>query len=105
MDPDSLPMPRSRGRALVGLARALANGRLDLTAPQRREALLALPGIGPWTVDYLAMRAFGDRDVLLDSDLVVKRKLARRSITATAEWSPFRSYATMHLWFGSGRLT
>ncbi len=98
-------MPRTRGRALVGLAGALASGALDLTAePQRREALLGQPGIGPWTADYLAMRAFGDRDVLLDSDLVIKRELARRSITATAEWSPFRSYATMHLWFGSGVL-
>ena len=106
VDPGSLPMPRSRGRALVGLARALTDGGLDLTEePERRKALLAQPGIGRWTVDYLAMRAFGDRDVLLDSDLVVKRELARRTITATAEWSPFRSYATMHLWFGSGVLT
>ena len=46
------------------------------------------------------MRAFGDRDVLLATDLVIKRELARRRITSTAEWAPFRSYATMHLWFG-----
>jgi AraC family transcriptional regulator, regulatory protein of adaptative response / DNA-3-methyladenine glycosylase II len=106
VDPETLPMPRSRGRALVGLARALADGTLDLkTGPQRRKALLAQPGIGPWTADYLAMRAFGDRDVLLDTDLVVKRELVRRSIAATADWAPFRSYATMHLWFGSGVLT
>jgi AraC family transcriptional regulator of adaptative response / DNA-3-methyladenine glycosylase II len=105
VDPESLPMPRSRGRALVGLARSLAHGTLDLTAQPRRQALLAQPGIGPWTADYLAMRCFGDRDVLLESDLVIKRELARRSITATAEWAPFRSYATMHLWFGSGVLT
>ena len=102
VDPESLPMPRSRGRALVGLARALADQTLDLTvAPQRRAALLAQPGIGPWTADYLAMRAFGDRDVLLATDLVVKRELVRRQIADTAEWSPFRSYATMHLWYGA----
>jgi AraC family transcriptional regulator of adaptative response / DNA-3-methyladenine glycosylase II len=105
VDPAALPMPRSRGRALVGLAQALADGTLDLAeGPQRRPALLAQPGIGPWTADYLAMRAFGDRDVLLDSDLVIKRELARRAITATSEWAPYRSYATMHLWFGSGVL-
>jgi AraC family transcriptional regulator, regulatory protein of adaptative response / DNA-3-methyladenine glycosylase II len=102
VDPDTLAMPRRRGHALVGLARALADGRLDLTD---RSALLAQPGIGPWTADYLAMRAFGDRDVLLDSDLVIRRELARHNITATAEWAPYRSYATLHLWFGSGVLT
>jgi AraC family transcriptional regulator, regulatory protein of adaptative response / DNA-3-methyladenine glycosylase II len=102
IDPESLSMPHSRGRALVGLARALADGTLDLTAERhRRNALLAQPGIGPWTADYLAMRSFGDRDVLLDSDLVIKRELARRSVTATAQWAPFRSYATMHLWYAA----
>jgi AraC family transcriptional regulator of adaptative response / DNA-3-methyladenine glycosylase II len=107
VDPETLPMPRSRGRALVGLARALVDGTVDLSAdePQRRKALLAQPGIGPWTADYLAMRAFGDPDVLLASDLVIKRELIRRAITSTIEWAPFRSYATMHLWFGSGVLT
>ena len=83
VDPEELPMPRSRGRAVVGLARALSAGTVDLAAeqdgPARRKALLALPGIGPWTADYLAMRAFGDRDVLLDTDLVIKRELARRT--------------------------
>lgn len=97
VDPETLPMPRARGRALVGLARALADGTLDLTC---RPALLAQPGIGPWTADYLAMRAFGDRDVLLHTDLVIKRELARQQITDTAAWSPYRSYATMHLWYG-----
>ena len=107
VDPETLAMPRSRGRALVGLARALADGTVDPTAaePQRRRTLLAQPGIGPWTADYLAMRAFGDPDVLLASDLVVKRELSRLAIASTAEWAPFRSYATMHLWFGSGALS
>ena len=105
VDPEELPMPRSRGRAVVGVAQALAAGTLDLAAeqdgPARRKALLALPGIGPWTADYLAMRAFGDRDVLLDTDLVIKRELTRGQITDTAGWSPFRSYATMHLWYSA----
>ena len=94
-------MPRSRGRAVVGLARALRRDG-DLGADlARRSALLAQPGIGPWTADYLAMRAFGDRDVLLDTDLVISRELTAAQITATAEWAPYRSYATMHLWYGA----
>ena len=105
VDPETLPMPRSRGRALVGLARALSGGALDLDparpSAERRAALLAQPGIGPWTADYLAMRAFGDRDILLDTDLVIKRELSRLAISSTAEWAPYRSYATLHLWYSS----
>ncbi len=98
LDPESLPMPRARGRTVVGLAAALADG-LD---PRDREALLALPGIGPWTADYVAMRC-GDPDVLLDTDLGVRRGLkalgAPPDITRHAErWRPWRSYAVQHLW-------
>ncbi len=104
-DPAELPMPRARARALVGLARALADGTLDLQShepwPERRTALLATPGIGPWTADYIAMRGLANPDILLGTDLVIKRELARRQITETARWSPWRSYATMHLWHGS----
>ena len=57
-----------------------------------------MPGIGPWTADYLAMRAFGDRDVLLDSDLVVKRELALRQITRRrASGHPGAPTRRMHL--------
>ena len=105
VDPAELPMPAARGRALVGLARILSDGTLDLVSDRpwasRRAELLATRGIGPWTADYIAMRALGNRDVLLATDLVIKRELARRGITTTADWAPFRSYATMHLWFGS----
>jgi AraC family transcriptional regulator of adaptative response / DNA-3-methyladenine glycosylase II len=103
-DPADLPMPRSRGRALVGLAATVARGGLDL-APgadrgAARAALLAQPGIGPWTADYLVMRALGDPDVLLGTDLGVRHALAAlggRSIDP-ARWAPWRSYATLHLW-------
>ncbi|HEY5821976.1 MAG TPA: AlkA N-terminal domain-containing protein [Propionibacteriaceae bacterium] len=102
VDPTLLPMPRARGRALVSLARALASGVVDLSGSeslaQMRSSLLAQPGIGPWTADGIAMRALGDRDVLLTTDLVIKRELVARGVTDASAWSPFRSYVTVHLW-------
>lgn len=101
-DPELLPMPRARGRALVGLADAVASGRLLLDParpwPELRAALLALPGIGPWTADVVGLRALGERDVLLGTDLAVRRQLEARGVTSTATWAPYRSYATVHLW-------
>jgi AraC family transcriptional regulator of adaptative response / DNA-3-methyladenine glycosylase II len=109
-DPDTLPMPRSRARALVGLAAALAAGtvRLDPGAnwDEASEQLLALPGIGPWTVGYIRMRALSDPDAFLPTDAGVRHGLAGlgaasdpRSAEATAEsWRPWRSYALQHLW-------
>lgn len=105
VDPAELPMPRSRGRALVGLAQALTRGDLDLSgdvSPSTvRMALLAQPGIGPWTADTIALRALKDPDILLTTDLVIKRELAAREVVDPAAWSPFRSYATIHLWRGA----
>jgi AraC family transcriptional regulator of adaptative response / DNA-3-methyladenine glycosylase II len=111
IDPTTLPMPRSRGRALVGLAAALTDGLESLLrrggdGPAARGALLALPGIGPWTADYVVMRVLGDHDVLLATDLGIRRALQRagldgspRAIAALGErWRPFRSYAMQYLW-------
>jgi AraC family transcriptional regulator of adaptative response / DNA-3-methyladenine glycosylase II len=104
VDPATLPMPRARGRALVALAAALRDGRVDLSVgcdrAEARRQLLAQPGIGPWTADYVALRGLGDPDVLLDTDLAVKRELVRRRVTDPAAWAPWRSYATLHLWHG-----
>jgi AraC family transcriptional regulator of adaptative response / DNA-3-methyladenine glycosylase II len=102
-DPATLPMPRARGRALVGLATALADGSVLLDrGPDRddvRRALLELPGIGPWTADYVAMRALGHPDVFLPTDLAVRRLLAGLEGDPDPErWRPWRSYALMHLW-------
>jgi AraC family transcriptional regulator of adaptative response / DNA-3-methyladenine glycosylase II len=107
-DPGTMPMPRARGRALVGLADALARGDVDLSRGADRgdvrAALLALPGIGPWTADYVAMRALGHPDVFLPTDLGVRaalRGLGRdpADLAALTEpWRPWRSYALLHLW-------
>ncbi len=108
VDPETLPMPRARGRALVGLASALASGEVALDrGPERdevRRRLLALPGIGPWTADYVAMRALAHPDVFLPTDLGVRNALQRlghdpaQVVGASERWRPWRSYALMHLW-------
>jgi AraC family transcriptional regulator of adaptative response / DNA-3-methyladenine glycosylase II len=107
-DPATLPMPRARGRALVGLASALASGAVALDrGPDRddvRRALVDLPGIGPWTADYVAMRALGHPDVFLPTDLGVRNALAglghdpAQVVADSDRWRPWRSYALMHLW-------
>ena len=100
--PDTLPMPKARGRALVAMAASLASKEVlldvDSDPVETRAQLLARPGVGPWTADYVLMRALHDPDILLASDLVIRRELLRLNITNTADWSPWRSYATMHLW-------
>ena len=105
IDPATLPMPRSRGRTVSALAGAVAGGALDLDPgadrDEMRAALLAMPGIGPWTADYLRMRTMSDPDVLLDSDLIVRRSAADLGVELSGgrpEWAPWRSYATYHLW-------
>jgi AraC family transcriptional regulator, regulatory protein of adaptative response / DNA-3-methyladenine glycosylase II len=109
-DPASLPMPGSRARALVELARALVSGDVVLDPgadwSEARRQLRALRGIGPWTAEYVAMRALRDADAFLPSDLGVRRALERLgrdgrppAAAALAErWRPYRSYALQHLW-------
>jgi 3-methyladenine DNA glycosylase/8-oxoguanine DNA glycosylase len=91
-------MPRSRERALRALASAVVDGlRLDppLDVAATRAELLALPGIGPWTVEYVAMRALRDPDAWPGTDLW----LARAAGDADPDrWRPFRAYAAMVLW-------
>jgi AraC family transcriptional regulator of adaptative response / DNA-3-methyladenine glycosylase II len=108
-DPAQLAGPRARGRTLVSLAAAVASGtvaldrggdRADVTA-----SLLALPGIGPWTAGYVAMRALGDPDVVLDGDVGLHAALSLRGPTArtalrsrAGRWRPWGSYACLYLW-------
>src|ERR1700757_586318 len=105
-DPAALPMPAGRARALVTLAAALASGEVALhPGADRDEAaarLLALPGIGPWTVGYIRMRAPSDPDAFPATDVGVLRALAALGasacVAAAERWRPWRSYAVHHLW-------
>jgi AraC family transcriptional regulator of adaptative response / DNA-3-methyladenine glycosylase II len=103
-DPTDMGMPHARARTIVDLAQAVADGKLQLEAGVDREAvreqLLAMRGIGPWTAGYIVMRALAHPDILLTTDLVLRRELDRRGILPddTERWRPWRSYAGMHLW-------
>ena len=108
-DPESLRMPRRRAETLIALATALAAGDLDLSPGADRvhalDALAHLPGIGPWTIASVAMRALGDPDAFLATDLGVAAAgrlvglTTTRELTAHSErWRPWRSYATQVLW-------
>ncbi|WP_193598214.1 DNA-3-methyladenine glycosylase 2 family protein [Microbacterium sp. YJN-G] len=102
--------PAARIRAITGAAAALADGSLPLTVgddgAEQRARLLAMPGIGPWTADYVRMRVLGDPDVLLPGDVAMRAGAAASglpgdpaSLTAWAERiAPWRSYLTAHLW-------
>ncbi|MEV4735936.1 MULTISPECIES: DNA-3-methyladenine glycosylase 2 family protein [unclassified Microbacterium] len=107
---DVLRGPAARIRAIVGAAGALADGSLRLTVgddgAEQRAALLAMPGIGPWTADYVRMRVLGDPDVLLPGDVALRAGAAASGLpgdpaplTAWAERvAPWRSYLSAHLW-------
>ncbi|GAB3969529.1 AlkA N-terminal domain-containing protein [Plantactinospora veratri] len=109
--PDSaFGMPAARRATIRALAEAVAAGDLDLDPGADRaelvDRLTALPGIGPWTAGYVAMRAIGDPDVFLPTDLGVRRGAAAlglpddpKSLDAYAgRWRPWRSYAVIRLW-------
>lgn len=103
----SIGLPAARASAIHGFAVALASGRFALEGDL--EAFVAraveLPGVGPWTAHYLAMRALHVPDAFPAADLGIKKALAAapRECEARAEaWRPFRSYAVMHLWTALG---
>jgi len=97
---------RTRAEALHRLANEVAGGALRLDPGAEVEstlaALVALPGVGPWTAHYIAMRALRWPDAFLAGDLIVRRQLGVRTAAeaerASAAWRPWRAYAVMHLW-------
>ncbi|MET9319827.1 AlkA N-terminal domain-containing protein [Streptomyces sp. NPDC003038] len=110
LDPESLALPRSRRATLTTLVSALADGSLPLGIDSDWEAarvqLSALPGFGPWTTEVIAMRALGDPDAFLPSDLGVRRAARSLGLPSTpsaltaraAGWRPWRAYAVQYLW-------
>ncbi|KOV62306.1 AlkA N-terminal domain-containing protein [Streptomyces sp. MMG1121] len=110
VDPETLAMPRTRRTTFTTLVRQLADGTLHLGVEsdwsEARARLLALPGFGPWTVDVIAMRALGDPDAFLPTDLGIRRAARElglpstpAALTARAEaWRPWRAYAVQYLW-------
>jgi AraC family transcriptional regulator of adaptative response / DNA-3-methyladenine glycosylase II len=108
--PEALAMPRTRRATLTTLVTQLADGTLHLGVesdwPETRARLLALPGFGPWTADVIAMRALGDPDAFLPTDLGIRRAArdlglpsTPAALTARAQaWRPWRAYAVQYLW-------
>ena len=110
LDPVHLAFPKARQRSLIALIQALADDDLVLDAGcdwnSTREQLVALPGIGPWTAEVIAMRGLGDPDAFPVTDLGVQLAAKQLGLPAdpraltehSARWRPWRAYATQHLW-------
>ncbi|MFE9601164.1 AlkA N-terminal domain-containing protein [Streptomyces hokutonensis] len=108
--PESLAMPHTRRTTLTTLITQLADGTLHLGVEsdwaETRARLLSLPGFGPWTVDVIAMRALGDPDAFLPTDLGIRRAAQELGLPSThaaltaraAAWRPWRAYAVQYLW-------
>ncbi|WP_019071281.1 AlkA N-terminal domain-containing protein [Streptomyces hokutonensis] len=108
--PESLAMPQTRRTTFATLIAQLADGTLHLGVEsdwtETRAQLLALPGFGPWTVDVIAMRALGDPDAFLPTDLGIRRAAQELGLPSTpaaltaraAAWRPWRAYAVQYLW-------
>ncbi|HET7731551.1 MAG TPA: DNA-3-methyladenine glycosylase 2 [Usitatibacter sp.] len=95
----------ARARAIVALAREVAEGRLRLDPAADLDATLAalerLPGVGPWTAQYIAMRALAWPDAFPHPDVAVLKAMgakARQAAAAAEAWRPWRAYAVLHLW-------
>jgi 3-methyladenine DNA glycosylase/8-oxoguanine DNA glycosylase len=94
----------ARTRTLRAAAEKWADGftLAHLMAAEARRALLAVPGVGRWSTDYLAVRAMQHPDTFAPGDLVARKALgtatAAEAQTRAAAWAPWRSYALVHLW-------
>ncbi|MEU0832678.1 AlkA N-terminal domain-containing protein [Streptomyces sp. NPDC005969] len=110
LDPEQLALPRSRRTTLTTLVGGLADGSLQLGTDtdweRTRAELITLPGFGPWTVEVIAMRALGDPDAFLPTDLGIRRAAEELGLPSTpaaltaraAAWRPWRAYAVQYLW-------
>jgi len=109
-NPGAFSMPAARRRAVAALAQAVGAGDVVIDPgadpAELRRSLVALPGIGPWTAEYVAMRALRDPDAFMPTDLGIRRGAVALGLPddpthlrdATERWRPWRSYAMAHLW-------
>jgi AraC family transcriptional regulator, regulatory protein of adaptative response / DNA-3-methyladenine glycosylase II len=110
LDPASLGLPRARRATFAALTAALASGEIDLDVgsdwERARARLGALPGLGPWSVETIAMRGLGDPDAFTPGDLGVRAAARQLGLPATPAaltrraggWRPWRAYAVQYLW-------
>ena len=106
----SLGMPGKRAAAIRTLAEQALAGSLSIDECQDpgalRSELLEIPGVGPWTANYIAMRALKDPDAFPDNDWVVMKELgctAKQARERALAWRPWRAYALMYLWYAAGQ--
>ncbi|WP_219815412.1 AlkA N-terminal domain-containing protein [Arthrobacter sp. B0490] len=102
---DAVGVTRTRAATVQNVARAVVDGlSLDPAGDHAtvRKDLLAIPGIGPWSADYLAVRVLRDPDAFTPGDLVARRAMGNPSIRDAGRrseaWRPYRAYALFHLW-------
>ena len=101
-----LGIVKTRATSILALAQSIAQGTISLipgcSIDQTIAQLQELPGIGIWTAQYIAMRVLADPDAFLHTDLGIRQALgesnAKRILALAAQWQPWRSYATLHLW-------
>ena len=113
LDPTSLSMPKARANTIATVAKAVVSGELSFKQGQDCDdmikQLVSIKGIGPWTAQYIAMRALAEPDALLEGDLVLEKKAAQlydidkrmkttELLDRAEAWRPWRAYASMHIW-------
>jgi AraC family transcriptional regulator of adaptative response / DNA-3-methyladenine glycosylase II len=102
----AIGLPKARAESIRCFARAVSDGRIRFDAAATSEEMIGrmceLPGVGPWTANYISMRALGDPDAFPASDLGLLKAAgvtSARGLEEMAEaWRPWRSYAAMYLW-------
>lgn len=110
LDPERLAMPKTRRTTLTALVAALADGTLELSVgsdwEQARARMAELPGLGPWTIETIAMRSLGDPDAFIATDLGITRAAEELGLPTSSKglneharaWRPWRAYAVQYLW-------
>jgi AraC family transcriptional regulator, regulatory protein of adaptative response / DNA-3-methyladenine glycosylase II len=110
---EKIGLPKSRATTLRFMAQALIDGEIDFQAGQNMDAFVkkftSLPGIGPWTAHYVAMRALRQPDAFPAGDLILQQVMGgdtrlseKETETRSQAWRPWRAYSVLHLWHLSG---